>query len=162
MQATDLHTQLIEFVYNENRLLDEAQYQAWYDLFADDGVYWVPTEPGHAGREAQVAIALESKMLLALRIERLAHPRAHSLQPRVRGMHVVQRPEVVVAREEGTGYAKVRTQLVYLEHQAGHQVVLGAKVLYTLRPVETGFQIVEKRVELLNSDAFLPAIQLFI
>lgn len=162
MQANDLHPQLIEFVYHENRLLDEGHYQAWYDLFAEDGVYWVPTEPGHTERDGQVAIALESKMLLALRIERLSHPRAHSLQPRVRGMHVVQRPEVLVAQEEGTGYAKVRAQLVYLEHQAGQQVVLGACVVYTLRPVETGFRIVEKRVELLNSDAFLPAIQLFI
>ncbi|MFA7624050.1 MAG: aromatic-ring-hydroxylating dioxygenase subunit beta [Pusillimonas sp.] len=162
MQATDLHTQLVDFVYDENRLLDDGQYQAWYDLFADDGVYWVPIKPEHTDPEAQVAIALETKMLLALRIERLAHPRAHSLQPRVRGMHVVQRPEVLVTQEAGTGYAKVRTQLVYLEHQAGHQVVVGARVVYTLRPVDAGFRIVEKRVELLNSDAFLPAIQLFI
>ena len=162
MQATQVHTELVDFVYYENGLLDDARYQEWYELFDDDGVYWVPVKPEHTQRDGQVAIALETRMLLALRIERLAHPRAFSLQPRVRGMHVVQRPEVLTANDEESGHARVRAQLVYIEHQSGQQVVLGARVTYTLRRTENGLRIVEKRVDLLNSDAFLPAIQLFI
>ncbi len=159
MVVTDLQTQLVDFVYHENRLLDEGQYQAWYELFADDGVYWVPSRPDQTERESQVSIALESKMLLSLRIARLNHPRAYSLQPAVRGMHVVQRPTVLQA--EGP-LLKVGAQLIYMEYQAGQQVVLGARVSYTLRPEQDSLKIVEKRIELLNSEDFLPAIQLFI
>ncbi|WP_249417623.1 aromatic-ring-hydroxylating dioxygenase subunit beta [Pusillimonas minor] len=161
MQTLDIQSQLVAFVYAESRMLDEGRYRDWYDLFADDGVYWVPTRPEHTERDAQVAIALENKMLLALRVERLSHPRAFSLQPKVRCMHVMQQPEVLCADADG-GLSKLSTQLVYMEHQAGRQIVLGARAFYTLRPAGASFQIVEKRVELLNSDDFLPAIQLFI
>lgn len=159
MEVIDLQKQLVDFVYLENQLLDDGKYQAWYELFAQDGVYWVPSRPDQDDRDSQVSIALETRMLLALRIARLSHPRAHSLQPAVRGMHIVQRPEVL----DTTGpLLQARAQVMYLEYQAGHQITLGARVRYTLRPENDGFKIVEKRVELLNSDAFLPAIQLFI
>lgn len=161
MSQMDLHGRLIDFVYSENRLLDNRQFEQWYGLFADDGIYWIPTQPGQVDRGIHASIALEDKMLLKLRITRLGHPNAHSLQPPVRGMHIVQRPEV----EEGEiheGLPVVSCNVMYIEYQAGKQLVLGARVRYALREVDAQLRIVEKKVELLNMDDFLPAIQLFI
>jgi 3-phenylpropionate/cinnamic acid dioxygenase small subunit len=38
---------VVEFLYREARLADEARYAEWLALWTDDGVYWVPatTEP---------------------------------------------------------------------------------------------------------------------
>lgn len=156
-----LRDQLIEFVYRENRLLDQRRFDEWYDLFADDGLYWIPSQPDQEDKEGQVSIALESKMLLQLRIARLGHARAHSLHPQVRSMHVVQRPEVDETNLEG-GQHTVSCNFMYLEFQAGEQLVFGGHTRYRLRSAGPDFQIVEKKINLLNMDAYLPAIQLFI
>ena len=39
---------VVEFLYREARLADEARYAEWLALWTDDGVYWVPatTDPG--------------------------------------------------------------------------------------------------------------------
>ena len=33
-----------QFLYQEARLLDTQQYEAWLELFTDDATYWVPLE----------------------------------------------------------------------------------------------------------------------
>lgn len=154
-----LQQRLAQFVYDENRLLDERRFDDWFNLFAEDGIYWVPAQPDQTDKEGEPSIALEGKLLLKLRIERLKHERAHSLHPQVRSMHVVQQPEVL---ELENGFNVVSANLTYFEYQAGHQIVLGARVRYRLTEVAGQLRIVEKRVELLGCDGYLPAIQLFI
>src|SRR5437867_11924109 len=41
------HRAVVEFIYREARLADEARYAEWLALWTDDGVYWVPatTDP---------------------------------------------------------------------------------------------------------------------
>ena len=34
--------ELAQFVRHEARLIDEARWEEWYALFAEDGIYWVP------------------------------------------------------------------------------------------------------------------------
>lgn len=150
---------LAEFVYDENRLLDERRFDEWYELFADDGVYWIPTRPDQTDRKGEASIALEDRLLLKLRISRLGHERAHSLHPQVRSMHVVQRPQALAA---AAGLDAVSCNLAYFEYQGGTQVVLGARVRYLLRETGGALRIVEKRIQLLNCDGYLRAIQLLI
>ena len=160
MSRENLREVLTDFVYLENRLLDERRYAEWYELVAEDGVYWVPADEDQTDKELHVSIALEDKMLLKLRIDRMSHAQAHSLHPKVRALHVVQRPEVLPDTPEGLHVAGCN--LFYMERQGGNQLTLGASVRYMLRPVGDGLRIVEKRVALLGCEGFLPAIQLFI
>jgi len=155
----DRNDRLAEFVYDENRLLDERRFDHWYELFAEDGIYWIPTRPGQTDRRGEPSIALEDRLLLKLRISRLGHERAHSLHPQVRSMHVVQRPQAETAAD---GLDAVSCNLAYFEYQGGTQVVLGARVRYLLRETGDALRIVEKRIQLLNCDGYLPAIQLLI
>lgn len=161
MTEHQLRDQLIDFVYRENRLLDQRRFNEWYDLFADDGLYWIPSQPDQTDKEGQVSIALESKMLLQLRIARLGHARAHSLHPQVRSMHVVQRPEVDEINLESRQHT-VSCSFMYLEFQAGEQLIFGGHARYQLRQVDADLKIIEKKISLLNMDTYLPAIQLFI
>ena len=55
-----MREELEAFVLREARLLDERRYAAWLELFADDGVYWIPTRPGQSSpQEAFVGSADE-------------------------------------------------------------------------------------------------------
>ena len=36
------HQAVVEFLYREARLADEARYAEWHALWTDDGEYWVP------------------------------------------------------------------------------------------------------------------------
>ncbi len=160
MMQDELREALTDFVYLENRLLDERRYEQWYELFADDGVYWVPTDEDQTDKELHASIALEDKMLLKLRIDRMRHAQAHSLHPKVRALRVVQRPEMLPPTPDGLQVAGCN--LIYMERQGGSQVTLGASVRYTLRSAGQVLRIVEKRVALLGCDGFFPAIQLFV
>lgn len=155
-----LRQELVDFVYLESRLLDERRYAEWYELFADEGVYWVPVDESQTDKELHTSIALEDRMLLKLRIDRMHHAQAHSLHPKVCGLHVLQRPEVLP--ETAAGRYAIECRLMYMERQGDDQLVLGATVRYALRRAGAALRIVEKRVVLLGCDEFFPAIQLFI
>lgn len=153
---------LKEFVLHENELLDNAQFNEWYDLFSDDGMYWVPGSRGQTDPINQMSIALENKLLLKLRIERLSHHRAFSLQPGVHSMRVVQEAKVRSTELNDNGCIVVETNVMYSEFQKPNLYSYPAKITYQLRPKDVSWEIVEKRVDLLNVDGYLPGIQLFI
>ncbi|MES5323852.1 aromatic-ring-hydroxylating dioxygenase subunit beta [Alcaligenes phenolicus] len=161
-QMESLKQSLQDFVWQENALLDEGRFDEWYELFAQDGLYWIPGESGQESPEGRMCIALENRMLMRLRIDRLSHHRAFSLQPGVRGLRVIQHPRVLSEYPDEDGCYTVRTNLIYSEYQKQKTEVLSAIASYRLRAVDQAWEIVEKRVDLLSVDGYLPTIQLFI
>src|SRR5436853_2780685 len=45
--VSKLQHEVEQFLYRQSELLDTKQWQAWIDLFTDDGVYWMPADPAH-------------------------------------------------------------------------------------------------------------------
>ncbi|HKW36669.1 MAG TPA: nuclear transport factor 2 family protein, partial [Burkholderiales bacterium] len=37
-----------QFLYRQAEILDDKRWEDYIDLFADDGIYWMPPEPSHA------------------------------------------------------------------------------------------------------------------
>jgi 3-phenylpropionate/cinnamic acid dioxygenase small subunit len=101
-------------------------------------------------------------MLLTLRVERLKNPRAHSQQPRSRCQHVLQRSMRVDAADGDDRAHELRTPFLYVESRDGEQVLLTGLYRHWLVNVEGAWKIRLKRVDLLDADRPLPAIQLFI
>src|SRR5260370_2543208 len=66
-----MRQELEAFVLREARLLDERRYAAWLELFAEDGVYWIPTRPDQRSQQDALSIIYEPRALLAVRVERL-------------------------------------------------------------------------------------------
>src|SRR5690606_12027634 len=85
--------QLIDFVYAEAKLLDSLQFEDWLDLFAEDGYYWMPLTHDHTDPCLQTSLCYEDKLLLRVRIERLAGYRTFSQPPKSRCHHLLRRPE---------------------------------------------------------------------
>lgn len=147
---------LIRFVLHEARLLDERRYDEWYELFAADGIYWVPLIPDQPDGTHHASLAYDDKLLLRIRIERLKRA-PHSQRPPSRSHHLLQTPEY----EGRAGPAHVvRTQFHYAEARGDAQQIYVGTAIHHL--VEDGalFRIKLKRVNILNSDAPLPGIQL--
>ncbi len=155
------HQELIAFVYREARLLDEKRFDEWYELFAEDGFYWVPLTPGQVDPLDHTSLAYEDRLLLKLRIERLKSPRAFSQQPASRCHHVLQLPEVEKSDAAGNEHV-VRTQYIYTESHLDEQQMYACTAFHTLTVEGGALKMRLKRVNLLNCDAALPSIQLFL
>lgn len=132
-------------VLREARLLDEQRYAEWLALFAEDGVYWIPTQPGQASPHEALSIIYEPRSLLAVRVERLARGEMHVQSPPSRTVHHVSGIEV-----EGD---EARSSLIVAEWRAGPpgeaQRWFAARVLHRIR----GGKIVLKRVDLTDGEA---------
>jgi 3-phenylpropionate/cinnamic acid dioxygenase small subunit len=159
--STPTEPDLIRFVYREARLLDEKRFDEWYDLFTEDGFYWVPLAPEQADPLDHTSLAYEDRLLLKLRIERLKSPRAYSQQPPSRCHHLLQLPEVEKSDPAGNEHI-VRTQYIYTETRGDEQQVYACTAFHALTVEEGRLKMRLKRVNLLNCDAALPSIQLFI
>jgi 3-phenylpropionate/cinnamic acid dioxygenase small subunit len=152
--------ELIRFVVREARLLDEKRFDEWYQLFADDAYYWVPASPGQPDALNHNSLAYEDKLLLQLRIERLKSPLAYSQKPASRCHHLLQTPEVE-KRDEAKGEYLTRTQFIYTETRGDESQRYAATAWHTL-VWDGSLKIRLKRVDILNCDAALPSIQLFL
>ncbi|MCX7153508.1 MAG: aromatic-ring-hydroxylating dioxygenase subunit beta [Proteobacteria bacterium] len=138
------------FLIEEACRLNEGRFDAWVDLFDDDGVYWVPSEPGQVSPHDTLSLFYESKALLRLRVQRLAHPLTHVQAPRSRTHHHVNS---ITAAELGDGCYVVRSLLLMLEWRAGEQTLFSARCSHELRRSDGGLRIISKRVDLLDCDA---------
>jgi len=152
---------LIDFVVLEARLLDDRRYDEWNALFTDEAIYWVPLVPGQHEGLGHTSHLHEDKLLRTLRIERLKSPRAFSQQPPSRAHHLLQTPTVESNDPVANRYV-LRTAFHYSEAQGDEMLMLVGTVFHHLTVREGRLAMALKRVDLLNADAALPAVQLLV
>src|SRR5258707_1618708 len=70
-----------QFLYRQAELLDEKRSQGYLDLFAEDGMYWVPPQPSPTTQDGMPAIFAEDKNLMTVRRKRRLHPASSSQPP---------------------------------------------------------------------------------
>ena len=159
--TTPTNQQLIDFVLAEARLLDELRFDDWLQLFAEDGVYWMPLAHGQTDAKLHASLMHEDKLLLKIRVERLAGARTFSQQPRSRCHHLLQQP-TVEARDEAAGVYTTRTAFHYVETRLDEQTLYAGWATHTLiDQAAEGLRIRLKRVDLVNCDAAFGSMQLF-
>ena len=152
---------LIDFVVMESRLLDARRFDEWNTLFIDDAFYWVPLIPDQEDGLNHTSHMYEDKLLRALRIQRLKSPRAFSQQPPSRCHHLLQTPTVEGFDAQANRFV-VRTEFHYTESQGDELQFFVGTFLHHLTVQDAQLRMTLKRVNLLNCDAALPAVQLFI
>src|ERR1051325_4969100 len=153
--------ELARFVRFEARLIDERRFDEWYELFTEDGYYWVPAVHRQKSPLSDNSLAYEDKLLLQLRVVRLQSPLAYSQKPASRCLHVLQESDVD-RRDDAKGEYLVRTPFIYTETKGDDSQRYAATAWHTLVWSEGRLRIRLKRVDILNCDAALPSIQLFL
>jgi 3-phenylpropionate/cinnamic acid dioxygenase small subunit len=147
------------FLYREARLLDERRFDEWRDLFAEDGVYWVPLKPEQTDPLRHASIIYDDRAAMATRFRRLAHPRAYAQIPPSRTVHVVTNVYVDAA-DPAKGEIDVLSALQVTEFHQGEQRHYAARCRHRLRKADGGYAIALKRVDLVNCDAPMPVISI--
>jgi 3-phenylpropionate/cinnamic acid dioxygenase small subunit len=152
--------EIVRLIYREARLLDEKRWEAWYDLYSEDALYWVPLTRGQPDGIDHTSLAYEDKLLLRLRIERLRQ-RPPSQQPESFSQHVLQAPEIE-QEDAAAGTWQTRTAFTYAEVRGDAMLMLAGTAEHHLVRVGEDLRIRLKRVNLVNCDAALPSVQLFV
>jgi benzoate/toluate 1,2-dioxygenase beta subunit len=151
-RPSDPSAAAIAFVYREARLLDERAFEAWADLFAPDGIYWVPLQPGQTDGVNQMSIFRDDRSLLLARVARLRHADPHADTPPPRTVHMLSNLEVLPGSEDEV---RVAGALLMAEWREQRQTLYIGRVNWTLAPWDAGdYRIRLKRVELVNCDGF--------
>ena len=151
--------QIIDFIYDEARMLDEGRYDEWLSLWLEDGIYWMPLDYKQADAKMTTSLLHEDMFMLKLRVERLNGARTFSQKPKSRCHHVIQRPFIDEFDVEA-GRFKTNTSMHYVETRLDEQQLLALTATHDLALVEGQIRIANKRVDLLNSDAAFGNIQL--
>ena len=150
---------VIDFIYQEARMLDEGRFSEWLDLWLEDGFYWMPLDYKQTDPDLITSLLYEDNFMLQLRVERLNGERTFSQKPKSRCHHVIQRP-FVDEFDADAGRFVTNTSMHYVETRLDEQILLAAVATHELRLIDNRLRIANKRVDLLNSDAAFGNIQL--
>lgn len=150
-----------EFLYQEARLLDEQRWEEWDALFTEDGEYWMPSAPDQADPVNHISLIYETAMLRAVRIKRFRHPNAFSLQPRPRTVHFVSNV-ILDGRDPDSGLYQVNSRVLMVQYRRTAQDLFAAACNYHLAQGDSGLRIARKRVDLVNCDAALGNILVYL
>lgn len=150
-----------QFLYREAMYLDRKLYDEWLALFTEDGLYWVPAARDQADPYNHVSLFFEDAILRRMRVRRLRHPQAFSLESPVRSSRIVGNV-LIEDYDPASGNCRVRSTFQMLELQYGEQHLYGGFYLHDLVPADGTYRIKLKRVDLINCDAPQETMQAFL
>jgi 3-phenylpropionate/cinnamic acid dioxygenase small subunit len=139
-----------QFLYQQSELLDTKKWQGWIDLFAPDGIYWMPPAPEYQTWEGQPAIFAEDKNLMTVRMNRVLHPDAWSQRPLWETNHVVSN---VVIEKETKSEVVVRSRFHMMELRRDDVRHFAGSYRHRLQKTKSGFRIKLQRVDMTNAQA---------
>ena len=137
------------FVLREARLLDSGEFEAWLELYAPQGIYWMPSQPDQTDPLNVASIVYEDHAILAIRVQRLLEARALVLTPMPRTTHLVSNIE---ALESGADHYTVDAAFICVEQQGERQRMYSGRQTHQLSRHDGSFRIKLKRVNLINCD----------
>jgi 3-phenylpropionate/cinnamic acid dioxygenase small subunit len=154
---------VVEFVYREARLADEARYAEWLALWTDDGVYWVPatTDPG-ADPDRHISHIYDNRDRLETRIKLLQTGHRYSQEPASLMRRLVSNIEAAAA-DHGELVVESNFALAELAIQAKRELHWWVgHTTHRLRRVGGELKMCRKKVALINAAEPLPNLAFLI
>ena len=147
----ELQQEVEQFLYLQAELLDGKHWQAFIDLFAADGVYWMPVAPEQTEWEGSPSIFAEDKLMMEIRRGRVSHPNAWSQAPMWETNHLVSH---VALESASDAEIRVRSRFHMMELRRDSVRHFGGSYRHTLvRDAAGELKIKLQRVDLFNSQA---------
>lgn len=146
-----------DFVHHEAALLDARRLEEWLELFAPDGLLWVPGRAGDVDPDCHVSIVYDHLPQLRARVTRLLSGKETAQDPPSRTLRAVTNLRALEEAPDPGGEVTVESvQVLYETRGVGAPLlVLPARVTHRLRPAADGdgtaeWAIVCKRIDLLE------------
>ena len=163
MIPSDEYREVVDFLYREARLADEARYAEWEALWTDDGVYWVPatTDPD-IDPDRRISHVYDNRQRIATRIKLLQTGYRVSQEPASLMRRLISNVEVE-RTGDGELVAGSNFILAELSIQAKHETHLWAgRTTHRLRRVDGQLRMSRKTVVLINAAEPLPNLSFLI
>ena len=154
---------VVEFVYREARLADEARYAEWLALWTDDAVYWVPaTTDSGADPDKHISHIYDNRGRLETRIKMLQSGYRYSQEPASLMRRIVSSIEVTATGNDEV-VAESNFALAELSIQAKHEMHWWVgRTTHRLRRVGGELKMCQKKVVLVNAAEPLPNLSFLI
>jgi 3-phenylpropionate/cinnamic acid dioxygenase small subunit len=149
-QATALQKRVEQFLFYQSELLDDKQWGAYIDLFAADGVYWMPAAPEQTEWLDSPSIFAEDRQMMEIRMGRVTHPNAWSQAPQWGTSHLLGN---VVLESVSDTEISVRSRFQMMELRRDATRHFAGTYRHTLIRTGDDFKIALQRVDLLNGQA---------
>lgn len=146
----ELQRDVEALLYKQSEALDSKNWQAFIDLFTDDGIYWAPTDPNHTHWDGMPSIFTEDRDLMTVRMKRIGHPNAWSQQAEWGTNHVLG--NVVIEKVEGDSI-HVRSRFHLMELRRDDTRHFAGSYRHHLVRTKDGLRIKLQRTDLVNAQA---------
>jgi 3-phenylpropionate/cinnamic acid dioxygenase small subunit len=149
-ELAPLYCSVQQFLAQQAEMLDRKQWRAYIDLFAADGLYWMPANAEQTSWTDEPSIFAEDRLLMEVRMGRLTHPNAWSQAPVWMTSHVVG--SVVLEQVEGSRMV-VRSRFNVTELRRDTMRNFVGTYRHVLNVSGGEIQIQHQRVDLVNGAA---------
>jgi 3-phenylpropionate/cinnamic acid dioxygenase small subunit len=150
------------FVYREARLMDEFDYDGWFALWDEDGVYHVPVDPdpsAHTGR--RVSIIRDDYPRLQQRVDRLKTGSVLAVEGQKGAMRRLV-SNIEISTVDTAGEIEVGSNFILGIARTAEQQLWIGRTIHRLRQHVGEFRIARKTVFLINSTHETPLLQFLI
>jgi 3-phenylpropionate/cinnamic acid dioxygenase small subunit len=152
MDAVMLTHEVENLLFRQAALLDAKRWKEWIELFADDGVYWMPVEPSQQDWLSEPSIFAEDKLMMEIRMGRLNHPNAWSQAPMWGTNHLVGNLIVESAGADAQEIV-VYSRFQMMELRRDNVRHFGGTYRHRLVRTPDGLRIKLQRVDMMNGQA---------
>ena len=148
-----------KLVHEEIDCLNRGDLDTWMTLFTDDGYYWMPLDATQKTPQEHDSLIFDNRALMQMRRDNLGHVLSPSMQRPVRSVRVLSalRSETSAMMDDAVDVHASVIAVIYHRRQD----TFAGNTTYTIvgddRP-----KIHCKRVDLINSDAVLDAIMMYV
>jgi len=149
-ETVSLQHRVEQFLFHQAELLDSGCWREYIDLFADEGIYWMPVKPDQTEWLDSPSIFIEDKSMMQIRMDRVMHPNAWSRAAAWGTSHVVGN---VVVESQSAERISVRSRFHMLELRRDTLRHFAGTYRHTLVHAGDELRIGLQRVDLLNSQA---------
>src|ERR1700722_20435594 len=143
--AYEIEREVERFLLREAKLLDAGGFEGWLALYAPEGIYWMPSQPGQTDPKTKASIIYEDHAILAIRVRRLLEARALVLTPMPRTTHLVSNIEV---NERAADQFVAEAAFLCVEHQGDRRRLYSGRHIHHLIRHNGSFRIALKQVML--------------
>ncbi len=149
----ELRLEVETFLYRQAALLDARRWQEWTELFTEDGIYWMPVEPGQRDWLSEPSIFAEDRLLMEIRMGRLTHPNAWSQAAMWGTNHLVSNVVVESVGDAADGAIGVYSRFQMMELRRDEVRHFGGTYRHQLVRTPQGLRIRLQRVDMMNGQA---------
>jgi benzoate/toluate 1,2-dioxygenase beta subunit len=150
-----------QLLYEEASFLDRPDLDAWINLYTDDGTYWMPAVMDQEDPINHISLFYDDRVIMEIRRRNFTHPRAASKEYAVRSSHIISNIRVL-DQNDTSGDCTVTSNFHCFMYYLEKQTPYAGTYTHELVRVRGGYKIKHKRVDLINCDAVLNTIIIYI